>query len=1146
MATVKTLVGRTACLLAFSLAVVAAPTPDTSETGARAGQPARNAGSQPPSPVLTALQSELERAQKALAAQDPPPYFLGYTVTDVESVEVSASNGSLESVTRNRTRWLDVSVRVGSYELDNTHRVPGETALPIFRLPSRGPLESDLPALRRALWRATDRAYKEAARQYLRVRTAKDVRVAEEDTSPDFARTGPYVFDEPPAALGSEIERQMEEWKNRVRDYSEEFRRRRHILNSRITLVATATTRYIVTTDGIRAAHGRTLYRLGLLAESKADDGMDLNRYESFEARAAGGLPPPEKVRARITAMAADLEALRKAPVLEPYSGPAILSGRAAAVFFHEALGHRVEGHRQRDAEQGQTFTRKVGEHILPDFLNVYDDPTRMQAGGVDLIGSYRFDDEGVPAGRVAVVENGVLKNFLMSRTPVRGFAASNGHGRAEPGQAPVGRQGNLFVTSARTLSREQLRRRLIEEVRKRGKPYGLLFGDVEGGYTLTHRFVPQVFQVFPLMVWRVYPDGRPDELVRGAELVGTPLVTLGKIIAAGDDPQIFNGYCGAESGFVPVSAVSPSLLVSEMEVQKKAKSFDRPPLLPPPDVGPGVGGRGPGDGSDTVLQAMSDELQRNLEQLRLGDLDRPYYLEYRLADVHKLEVAASLGALTESSFQSYRPLTVGVRVGDFSRDNSNFVSSADSGSTSGEAEQFGVALEPNYAALRQDLWLGADRAYKRALSAWAAKKAYWRSAEPPDVPPDFSRAKPQVSVRPRLEAVAPAAEWTDLVKRLSARLRDTPQVHDSSVRATAVAANEYFANTVGTRLRGPEKVWTLRVSITVTAPDGMRLRGGFATMGDSLDAPPERDLARRVDETLAELLRMAEAPRGEEYVGPVLVEAPAAASAFAALLPRAVVGRRTPLSDNPLMAEAAERDSPSLNSRILPSAFEVRDEPAYELDDEGVPASAVRVIERGLLKRLLVSRTPVKGFPESNGHGRAAPGGPATPAPSHLVVEASGTMPLGELKNRLRALCREQGREYGLLIRRFQTPGFGEELSPEDLEQSLMRAEAPLQPFSVWKIYAADGREEPVRGLRLVELRLAALKTLLAAGNDPVVERGFSSAPAPMSLGGMILSVGGMEGPPFSITAPSVLFDELEFRPQRRAADRGPALPPP
>ena len=310
---------------------------------------------------------------------------------------------------------------------------------------------------------------------------------------------------------------------------------------------------------------------------------MELPRVETFQAASPDQLPSEAELIEKADKIGKDLQALRAAPTAEPYVGPALLSGRAAAVFFHEVLGHRLEGHRQRDEREGQTFTKKVNQQVLPSFLTVVDDPTMSQMDGVELAGHYEFDDEGVPAQRVVAVENGVLKNFLMSRMPITNFSHSNGHGRRQAGLMPTGRQGNLIVSSTNTVKEPELRKRFIDEIKKQGKPYGLYFEDIQGGFTLTTRALPQAFQVIPVMVWRVYPDGRPDELVRGVDIVGTPLLSLNNIILTGDTLQVFNGVCGAESGQVPVAAAAPAMLFSEIEVQKRAKSTQRPPILTPP-----------------------------------------------------------------------------------------------------------------------------------------------------------------------------------------------------------------------------------------------------------------------------------------------------------------------------------------------------------------------------------------------------------------------------------------------------------------------------------------------------------------------------------------------------------------------------------
>ncbi|HOX23929.1 MAG TPA: metallopeptidase TldD-related protein, partial [Elusimicrobiales bacterium] len=181
------------------------------------------------------------------------------------------------------------------------------------------------------------------------------------------------------------------------------------------------------------------------------------------------------------------------------------------------------------------------------------------------------------------LVKDGKLKGFLMSRSPIQGFGRSNGHGRRMPGRAVVARQGNLVIEASESVSYDKLRQMLIAECKKQRKPYGLVFDDISGGFTMTDRSGPQSFKVLPLMVYRVYADGRPDELVRGVDIVGTPLASFTKITAAANDEAVFNGTCGAESGWVPVSAISPSLLISEMEVEKTRKTHEKPPLLPSP-----------------------------------------------------------------------------------------------------------------------------------------------------------------------------------------------------------------------------------------------------------------------------------------------------------------------------------------------------------------------------------------------------------------------------------------------------------------------------------------------------------------------------------------------------------------------------------
>ena len=547
---------------------------------------ADKATTKPADALLQIMKSELDRAKKDLAKSDPAPYFLSYTIYDQDQILIAASYGGLLTDTAERKRTADVTMRVGTPELDNTHgqsRQSGMTSGPL-------PLNDDSDAIARSLWELTDRAYKRAAPSYLNVKTNTAVQAEEEDKSPDFSKADPRIhvgerLTDPPF--------DREAWKGEVRRLSGAFRKYPDVYFATVLLQISSSNSRMVSSEGAEIATPSGSARLLIEAQTRADDGMDLLRVETFQAPLASGLPSETDIAAKIEKMATDLKSLRAAPVAEPYDGPALLSGRAAAVFFHEVLGHRLEGHRQRDEEEGQTFTKKVGQEVLPKFLSVMDDPTLRELDGVKLSGTYDFDSEGTPAQRVEVIENGILKNFLMSRMPIKNFDNSNGHGRNQPGLMPTGRQGNLVVSSTQSVPESEMREKLIELVKKEGKPYGLYFDDIQGGFTLTTRSLPQAFQVLPVIVYKVYPDGRPDELVRGVDIVGTPLAALTRIITTGDKQHVFNGICGAESGSVPVSAVAPAMLFSEMEVQKRAHGHDRPPILPAPGAdGPASGAR--------------------------------------------------------------------------------------------------------------------------------------------------------------------------------------------------------------------------------------------------------------------------------------------------------------------------------------------------------------------------------------------------------------------------------------------------------------------------------------------------------------------------------------------------------------------------
>ena len=555
------------------------------------------AAAKPADPVLmNVMETELNRAMTSLGGTvpagskpgttpAPKPYFMSYEVSDAENVSMSAQFGALSDDSSSRRRMADIQIRLGSGAEDNTHgahRNSGLTTMPL-------PLTDDRTALERSLWYGTNRGYGRALDNLLQVKTEQQVRAKEEDSSADFSAEKPVqatVPVDPKFAPTAPLLTNKAEWEARLRELSALFKQFPDVFYNTVGLQASNETDYFVSSEGTRVSTPSHVARLVIVGRTRAADGMDLYRVETFESDELGRLPDQKVLVEKTLAMAKNLEALRVAPVTEPFDGPAILSGRATAVFFHEVLGHRLEGQRQRGDEEGQTFTKMLNKPIMPSFMTVVDDPTIKNFDGIALSGHYLYDDEGQAARRVELVKDGVLETFLMSRLPIASVSTSNGHGRSESGHMPTGRQGNLIVSSSKSVSDAELREMLKAEAKKQGKAYGLYFEDISSGFAVTSRRSPQAFSVVPLVVYRVFVDGRPDELVRGVSIVGTPQTALKDIVATGDKPDVFNGICGAESGSIPVSAVAPAMLISKIETQRQAQGTARPPIVPPPTSG--------------------------------------------------------------------------------------------------------------------------------------------------------------------------------------------------------------------------------------------------------------------------------------------------------------------------------------------------------------------------------------------------------------------------------------------------------------------------------------------------------------------------------------------------------------------------------
>ena len=418
-----------------------------------------------------------------------------------------------------------------------------------------------------------------ALSSYFKKKSKGVYRAEEADRAPSFTREPPQRHLDPPRAFSFDRPR----WRGEVRRLSALFREHPAIFEGSVKVTGEKQVRWFTSSEGSALVTEEVLFGVHVQAVARAVDGQLLENSRDFYARSEAALPDAEKLAREVRALVLELEALRTAPVVDPYTGPAILAPEATGVLFHEAVGHRLEGERQDDDKEGQTFKGQLGKPVLPAFVTIADDPTLAAAGEVALNGAYRYDDQGVPAQRTVLVEDGVLKTFLLSRRPVKPFTRSNGHGRSQGALPPVARMGNLVVSSRKQVPMTELKRLLIEEAKRQGKPYGLVIQDITGGNTNTMSYGYQAFKGTPRLVYRIDVVTGKQELVRGVELVGTPLSSINKLLATGDEMRAFNGFCGAESGYVPVSTVAPAVLIGEIELQRVARANERSPILPAP-----------------------------------------------------------------------------------------------------------------------------------------------------------------------------------------------------------------------------------------------------------------------------------------------------------------------------------------------------------------------------------------------------------------------------------------------------------------------------------------------------------------------------------------------------------------------------------
>jgi TldD protein len=533
--------------------------------------------------LMGILDKALVNIQEDYFKKDQPPYFIDMRVHDLKTSLVQYSSGILASSHQSHDRIVTMGMRIGDYKKDNTSAIE-VTRMIDYRIPvfsDKLPIEDDSLALGFCLERSFETAYDQSLQQYRAVQK-NDSRKGNQGTLPAFSVEKPSVYAEEPVPIQPDSA-SFAAWKEILRKVSETISNATDVVTGDIALMVMDERIYYLNSEGTRIVQNRPQCQIQLIVAVKTREGTMVPMTKTYIGRNIAALPSAEKLENDVGNILKLLQDLKNAPLADPYAGPAILSPEAAGVFFHEIFGHRIEGQRLNSAFDSQTFMDKVGKKVIHEDITVISDPTQTSFNGTPLFGSYLYDDEGVPARAVTVIDKGILKEFLMSRIPIAGQLNSNGHGRSQLGSAPYSRQSNLFIQSSGGLSEAAMRKLLLKECRKQGKAYGYYVKEVFGGFTSTDLLSPQVFNILPTVVYRIYEDGRPDELVRGVSFIGTPLAVFSEILAAGDDYAVFNGFCGAESGNIPVSTISPGLLIKKLEIQKKPESVVVIPAIPSP-----------------------------------------------------------------------------------------------------------------------------------------------------------------------------------------------------------------------------------------------------------------------------------------------------------------------------------------------------------------------------------------------------------------------------------------------------------------------------------------------------------------------------------------------------------------------------------
>lgn len=1056
--------------------------------------------------LLQTLKKECDRNFAILKSQETPVYLLSYRLENQQEYSITSNFGLIENSSFTNDRIITIQIRIGNKLMDNYRELRNQNGyFYIYEDDIKVPVNEDYNSIQQILWRETERAYRTAILKYEQVKANAAVTTELEDKSADFSDSQGESYYEPPLT-GTDFD--VELWKTKLRSYTKPFLYIHDILKGQSFIRFTVVRKYFVSSEDVAIVQNNTYTHLFLSLEAKADDGMEIPVYKTWFTFFPSELPNDQVVLTEAENLKNLIVKLRTAPVVDTYSGPAILSNDAAGVFFHEIFGHRVEGARMKSENDGQTFKKKVGQEVLNPDITIVFDPTAKYYKGIPLNGSYVFDEEGMRGQKVVVVEKGILKNFLMTRTPIEGFEYSNGHARAQAGQQPVSRQSNLIVETQHPYTDAELKALLIQEAKSQGKEYGYFFKTVTGGFTLTGRYIPNSFNVTPIEVYRVFVDGKPDELVRGVDLIGTPLAMFSQIGGVGNTHGNFAGTCGAESGGIPAGCCSPAIFVKRIELQKQSKSQEKLPVLQRPTESI--------DQSDNkqelIFKAMEDELRRNASNLFLLGLKTPYFFGYSLADAKFISVKATLGGLIFSKEKFVKSQETNVLVGNNKFNNLNFFDENNMYSRS----NFKVIPEDlDYTGIRNSFWNTTDDKYKKGAEVIESKSVSisQQNLSPEQINlPDYYPVDVKTHYEPNNNSYFIQSQLEDIGIQLSKIFEKYPNFTNSGVEIYSINADIYHVSSDNMKIKQPYNILTIRVYAETQADDGEPLMDYITLYYTSNEQIPSVEiLSKQVINMADRLESLRKAPViSELYSGPVMFIDDAVAEVFNLAFIKdnngILAGRKYISSTSEIsqwMSSRVPKDNTSerlmdkkvisrnLNLVTADNLKEYNNIPLignYTIDADGVfPDQNLSLIQSGVLKSVLSNRIPTYSSKSSNGHQRYGfiyNGITSNLAPGVLMMTADNkdnfVLPLDKLKKKLVELAKEEDYDYAYIV--VKLPASLINLPGID---NYMKSSDYIKPIYVYRINVKDGSETLVRTTKMGLFKMKSFKQVVAVSKE-------------------------------------------------------------